>query len=489
MMTGLDLGPGQEWAYPRGVDARLRALARYMGNLALAEFLELATAVQDHAPDRDGARRWKDAVDVLIRLVPTAVRMVLTHPVSIFWVRSTSQLLSATLRGGPVPPHTSGHLQVDDACTASHLTASLNLISELMLAAHMVAGEETEIRLAANKILCLSGALFSLNLPEVACGKTLVASVRRASGGFRLRLEGPRGFALEDCFVPSQGWIMPADAETDPLGHWLPTVQTSECVLEIDNRNPRIVRNWVSAAAYSNLNPVLPVLDCQLSGWPGLLNRAFCTLRECCPLVESEFGILMRTIVPVQGNRLGHGISCSNREFWGAMQCSEHPGIAMAEVLAHEYRHNLLNALLEADPVLARLNPGECLCYSPWRPDPRPPLGVLHGIFAFTEVAAFNLAYIMRFGDRAPEASAAEQRVIFHARRLQMALVELAAAAEFTRFGAELVTGLKGRVDQIVSDASGLNPQRWEAARTESARHYAEWQERNGRKARGEWCD
>ncbi len=486
MTAGLDLGAGHDWAYSRGADERFRGLAQYMGNLALAEFLELATAVQNQAEDQKLARRWEDGVRVLTRLAPSAVRMVLTHPVSIFWIRSTRDLLSATLRGGPTPPNITGHLEFADRSTASYLERSLDLISELLLASYMVAGEETELSLLAKQVLCLPGTSFSARLPEVAYGTTLTASVRRNGEDFCLQLLGPQGFDLNCRFLRSHGRVGPIGDGSDRVEHWLPIVATAAGVLEIDNRDPRIVRNWVSPAAYSNVDRISSAPDSELLGWPDRLERALGLLRECCPAVESEFGMMMRTAVPVHGHVPEHGISCSNRDFWGAMQCSDHPGIAMAEVLAHEYRHNLLNALLEADTILTA-KPGEALCYSPWRPDPRPPLGVLHGIFAFTEVAAFNLAYIYCFGNKAAEYDAAEYRALYHAKRLEVALVELHAATQFTSFGEELMNGLTNRIDRIVSDAAALNPGLWESAGAENARHYFDWQQRNGRKARGAW--
>jgi HEXXH motif-containing protein len=62
-------------------------------------------------------------------------------------------------------------------------------------------------------------------------------------------------------------------------------------------------------------------------------------------------------------------------------------GESVAVTLAHELQHTKLNALMDLfgliDPV-----PGERF-YAPWRNDPRPLVGLLHGTYAYTGVSAF----------------------------------------------------------------------------------------------------
>ncbi|MFI9766346.1 HEXXH motif domain-containing protein [Streptomyces sp. NPDC052415] len=60
--------------------------------------------------------------------------------------------------------------------------------------------------------------------------------------------------------------------------------------------------------------------------------------------------------------------------------------VELAVTLVHEFRHTLLNGLMHLVPLTE-----DCpdLFHAPWRDDPRPLSGVLHGAFAFSGVARF----------------------------------------------------------------------------------------------------
>ncbi|MFF3346296.1 HEXXH motif domain-containing protein [Streptomyces sp. NPDC002779] len=60
--------------------------------------------------------------------------------------------------------------------------------------------------------------------------------------------------------------------------------------------------------------------------------------------------------------------------------------VELAVTLVHEFRHTLLNGLMHLTPLAE-----DCpdLFHAPWRDDPRPLSGVLHGAFAFSGVARF----------------------------------------------------------------------------------------------------
>jgi HEXXH motif-containing protein len=61
--------------------------------------------------------------------------------------------------------------------------------------------------------------------------------------------------------------------------------------------------------------------------------------------------------------------------------------VTLAETLVHEYRHCVLGLVEDIVPLV---DPdSDVLCYAPWRSDPRPPGGLLHGCFAHLAVAAF----------------------------------------------------------------------------------------------------
>lgn len=59
--------------------------------------------------------------------------------------------------------------------------------------------------------------------------------------------------------------------------------------------------------------------------------------------------------------------------------------------MAHEMQHNKFAALLHLFDLFEADGPegGEELYYAPWRPDPRPLLGLFHGAYAHLGVARF----------------------------------------------------------------------------------------------------
>lgn len=61
----------------------------------------------------------------------------------------------------------------------------------------------------------------------------------------------------------------------------------------------------------------------------------------------------------------------------------------VAEALVHEAAHLRLNHAAEAAPLT--FGSRDTVCYSPWRDDPRPVEGIVHGAYAFTLVLGFWL--------------------------------------------------------------------------------------------------
>jgi HEXXH motif-containing protein len=138
--------------------------------------------------------------------------------------------------------------------------------------------------------------------------------------------------------------------------------------------------------------------DRRLQEWETRLGGAYDLLDKECPADAATLRALVRALVP-QAFRTAEGglvASASSMDAFGAVALSlPHDEPQTAAVLVHESRHQLLNALLGVvqlvrvpedrtdGPVPRRLH------YAPWRSDPRPVRGLLHGVFAFAGVAHF----------------------------------------------------------------------------------------------------
>jgi HEXXH motif-containing protein len=150
-------------------------------------------------------------------------------------------------------------------------------------------------------------------------------------------------------------------------------------------------------------------------------------------------------VVPLAGGKRTTGLSASSRDAVGMLAMTEPPdGISMAATLVHEMQHNRLNALHDVQELFEAGD--RRLYYSPWRDDPRPVSGLLHGTVSFLAVADFWwVEHSARPGDRIAEfdfALAATQ-----VRTAYRTLAELPSG--LTAAGRELVTSI------------GRNAERW----------------------------
>jgi hypothetical protein len=97
---------------------------------------------------------------------------------------------------------------------------------------------------------------------------------------------------------------------------------------------------------------------------------------------------ILRAITPLAGRVGPKGMSATARTAFGSIVLTmPEDATAYAVTDVHEVRHNMLNALLDLVPLI---DPGDAgRHYAPWRSDPRPLLGLLHGTYAFIGVADF----------------------------------------------------------------------------------------------------
>ncbi len=121
--------------------------------------------------------------------------------------------------------------------------------------------------------------------------------------------------------------------------------------------------------------------------WVRSLRDALALVGEHLPDLRREMDIALTLAVPVGYEPVKH-LSASYRQAIGTVYLTLHPNpVVMAEALVHEHSHAKLNALMELDPILE--NHWEATFPSPYRPDPRPMMGVLLGAHAFVAVERF----------------------------------------------------------------------------------------------------
>jgi HEXXH motif-containing protein len=121
--------------------------------------------------------------------------------------------------------------------------------------------------------------------------------------------------------------------------------------------------------------------------WLGLLGRAWALLVSDHPRQAAAMTAGLTALVPLKPMSSGHTRSATPAGAAGTVALSlPSDPLTLAVTLVHELMHTKLNLLLD---VVAMLRPTDGLYYSPWRQDPRPLWGLLHGTYAFLGVAEF----------------------------------------------------------------------------------------------------
>ncbi|GLY03879.1 HEXXH motif-containing putative peptide modification protein [Actinoplanes sp. NBRC 101535] len=218
--------------------------------------------------------------------------------------------------------------------------------------------------------------------------------------------------------------------------------------------------------------PSRRVSDPDLHSWRTTLLEAWELLHRYATPAAEQVGGGLRVLVPLAATPHMSELSVSSADALGALAATDPvdaPGFAMT--LVHEWSHSLLNGLLE---FCVLHEPGSpAVHFAPWRPDPRPLGGLLHGVFAFLAVAETQQALLSAGvgGDRVENG--------FALRRAQLAEVmrTLPEASGLTSQGRRFTAILAHR-----SAALGDTPVRTTAATTAAARVAADravWERRH----------
>lgn len=169
----------------------------------------------------------------------------------------------------------------------------------------------------------------------------------------------------------------------------------------------------------------------EFDDWCGRLDEAWAILVAEHPDHVPEVTATGPVIVPIPPR--GSLVASSSAASFGAICLTppDSPG-ALAETVVHELQHSKLNAVL--DLVTLHESTSNRLCYAPWRHDPRPLSGLLHGIYAFTGV----VEYWRRQWLANPDVQAAFMFAHYR-EQVRAALVWLGAAPELTELGARFL--------------------------------------------------
>jgi uncharacterized protein len=176
----------------------------------------------------------------------------------------------------------------------------------------------------------------------------------------------------------------------------------------------------------------------ELAGWRKDLTSAMSLLHQELPEYARLITWGLSTVVPLLPGAPDRLLSSTARRASCAIALAPAPDPrALAELIVHEFQHVKLNLLMDVHGLC--VSPGTARLEVPWRPDPRPVEGVLHGTYAFFGVAELWRA---RSGQ---EADAEFRR---YQDWVRTGLRRLTDSGELTAAGDTFVAGLAKAVDQ-----------------------------------------
>lgn len=392
--------------------AELRILLRGQRSKVLA-MIELITrrAAEARHPEAAAAAAGRDLLARVQLRAPAASELVLRYPAVGAWAADTLIALDASRSPGSARP---GHLVMIGAAAA--IRGGLPATAQIPASAWT----GTTLHLPS---------LGSAALPALARGG---APVLRHAGG-RTEISWSRENAREN---DRETLTLPADLESSQ-GGWRALAAApvgpdgDRRRLMIDDADPyRLPGSPAGLASVSG--PERGRWQRRVSGGWGLLARDD-------RRTASEVMALISALTPMRAAGDGTSRSTTSRRAFGAIGLSlPADDTAMALILAHEVQHAKLCALMDLLP-LTKGQPGERF-YAPWRPDPRPLTGLLHGLYAHLGVTRF---WWLRRG--AADCPAAEHRAHVEFARWRYACAHVAAIIrerpELTAYGTVFVDG------------------------------------------------
>lgn len=202
------------------------------------------------------------------------------------------------------------------------------------------------------------------------------------------------------------------------------------------------------------------------SAWRVLVARHRPTAAEAA----ATFSVLTPLNSPGRGQNSG-----TYRDAFGCVSMSAPvDGVTGAAALAHELQHAKLAALMD---MFTLLEPGETAeYYAPWRPDPRPAEGLLHGVYAHLGLAAFWAAE----GHGADPARTAEAQTQFARwrRGAHEAAHTLLEHAALTPLGRRFVVVILDKLHQL--GRTSVSAEARDRANREAQAHRRQWTRTNG---------
>ncbi|WP_326657982.1 HEXXH motif domain-containing protein [Streptomyces sp. NBC_00385] len=440
-------GPATLGLLARAQDTRRLVLLRAVLDAAAA-----APATVCPPPLLDRLREDWALLEAAERTDRAAVRTVLLHPMAGPWAQRLLAGLMAGPDGGPHPV----------------LRDDLSYLTALAAAAAIRAGTPCRVTLRPRDGLAALPTLGAVRAPDGPVG------LSHADGEISLR---PAGAA--PLTVRAQPYGTPTSADPRWLTVLLLPALPGSRPVPLDDIDPYGTEG--DGLARYGLSAVAPVPDQERKAWAESWSGVERLLRIGGEHRLNEAAVLLRSVIPLgspPGAEDEDASHCSGtrREAFGAVLSSK-PATSLffASTLVHELQHTKLAGL--ADLVPLHQEDATPRHFAPWRPDPRPFDGLLHGAYSHLALAD----YWQRYALHARRVSHRDLAWAEHARcreQVGAVLPVLAASAGLTREGRVLVNEMITVYHRL--DDSPPPPGHLARAQAYVSTARVIWQQRNG---------
>jgi len=166
-------------------------------------------------------------------------------------------------------------------------------------------------------------------------------------------------------------------------------------------------------------------------------------LKRAWPLAARNVEMLVQELVWVSGTAFWSG---SNVNVFGAVFANPSDTWTVPyhyETLLHEAAHHSLLIKQTFDPYLK--NPND-IAQAPLRPDKRPLVGVLHGVFALARMVEGHARYLSL--DDAPNRDDAARLLRDHSQNLKNGIATIRENARFTNAGESLIASIDNSLNE-----------------------------------------
>ncbi|MFC9126504.1 HEXXH motif-containing putative peptide modification protein [Streptomyces sp. NPDC057099] len=422
----------------------LLARAEYSRRLACAHAVtEAARDIGGGVADTAG-QAW-ELLAAAHRADPRAVSAVLTHPSAGTALIGLLARLDRAVEG--------------EAGAAGGLP--VHRFSALAAAAAVRAGVPARVRwpLTADRVFLpsLGGAGF----PGAGPGDEAEVVVG-ADGAARIGVAGRSS-------VPGPVYVPRGPYASVSTGRW----QSAHRLLVLDSGAPLLLDD-VDPLRFPGVpeRPLGLAAD-DLRWWEATTREACDILRSHHPGTYAELAAGPRTLVPLDSTG---SFSGSSAEAFGSMALSRpRTGRGLALSMAHELQHSKFAAVLHLFDLFEPR--GEERYYAPWRPDPRPLLGLFHGAYAHLGVTDFWNR--RRDVERDPgELARAEAQFVRWRTGAREAAEVLLTSGRLTPLGQHFARTMLNTLDGLCRLPVPAEARRRGLAL--AAEHRAEWVRRNG---------